>query len=349
MNTRLFIPALLFFVGSVAFTIRPEPPVAVPEKLSEYGFFVDNPAGQRPAAGVMPYRLNTPLFSDYAEKLRFVRFPAGQSVAYNPDEVLDFPVGTTLIKTFYFPNDFRDSTKGRRLLETRLLIHETSGWKALEYVWNAEQTDAMLEVAGEQTEVAYLDREGKLQRQTYVMPNLNQCKGCHNRSERLMPIGPSARQLNGEQAYADGPANQLTYWQQRGLLTGLPDLATVPKAPVWSNPATGSLDARTRAWLDINCAHCHRPDGPAATSGLNLRYNETHPTALGILKTPVAAGRGSGGRPFDIVPGKPDESILLYRIESTDPGVMMPEVSRRVVHRESVALVREWIRDMKSP
>lgn len=353
MTARIYkmklLLALIVFFCSVAFTLRPDGAgTAAPEKLSEWDFFAGSIAGQEPIEGVVPYRLNTPLFSDYAEKLRFVRLPAGQTVPYNPDEVLAFPVGTVLIKTFYFPNDFRDPAKGRRLLETRLLVHEASGWKALEYVWNAEQTDALLEVAGEQTEVAYIDNDGKAHRQPYVMPNLNQCKGCHNRSEKLMPIGPSARQLNGELAYADGNANQLSYWQQHGLLTGLPDLATVPKAPVWNNPATGSIDARARAWLDINCAHCHRPDGPAATSGLNLRYSETNPTAWGVLKTPVAAGRGSGGRQYDIVPGKPDESILLYRMESTDPGVMMPEVARKVNHREGVALVREWIWEMKS-
>ncbi|QJW92003.1 hypothetical protein HNV11_22775 [Spirosoma taeanense] len=345
---KLFLAFALFLI-SIAFTIRPVGTgAAAPEKLSDWGIFAGNIAGQRPAEGVIPYRLNTPLFSDYAEKLRFLKLPAGQSVPYNPDDVLAFPTGTVLIKTFYFPNDFRDPAKGRRLLETRLLVHEPAGWKALEYVWNTEQTDALLEVAGEQTEVTYVDLAGKTHRQPYVMPNLNQCKGCHNRNERLLPIGPSARQLNGEQTYADGPANQLAYWQLHGLLTGLPELAAVAKTPVWNDPATGSLDARARAWLDINCAHCHRPDGPAATSGLNLRYNEENPTVWGVLKTPVAAGRGSGGRQYDIVPGKPDESILVYRIESNDPGIMMPEVARKVTHQEGVALVREWIRSLKS-
>ncbi len=343
------LAALVLFLLSVAFTLRTDRvSTAAPEQLSEWKFFAGNPADQKPADGILPYQLNTPLFSDYAEKLRFVKLPAGQPVPYNPDDVLAFPVGTVLIKTFYFPHDFRDTAKGRRLLETRVLVHEASGWKALEYVWNTEQTDAVLEVAGEQTDVVYLDREGNTQRQSYVMPNLNQCKGCHNRNEKLLPIGPSIRQLNGELAYANGPENQLTYWQKHGLLTGLPALDDLPKAPVWNDAATGTLDARARAWLDINCAHCHRPNGPASTSGLNLRYNETNPTAWGILKTPVAAGRGSGGRQYDITPGKPDESILVYRLESTDPGIMMPEVSRKVTHREGVALVRDWIRSLKS-
>ncbi len=320
--------------------------VAPKMNLSEYGFFAGKLADQQPVNGVIPYTLNTPLFSDYAEKLRFVKLPEGATVSYNPKEVLDFPVGTTIIKTFYFPHDFRNPAKGRRMIETRLLVHEESGWKALEYVWNDEQTDAILEVAGEEKEVTYVDTEGKKRKQLYVMPNLNQCKGCHNRNEVMTPIGPSARQLNGELNYIDGIDNQLIRWKKLGVLTGLPALADCPKAPVWNKPETGSLDARARTWLDINCAHCHRSGGPASTSGLLLGIHETDPTAWGIHKTPVAAGRGSGDRKYSIEPGKPDESILLYRMESTDPGVMMPELGRKVTHREGVALVREWIKAM---
>ncbi|MBN8824866.1 MULTISPECIES: SO2930 family diheme c-type cytochrome [unclassified Spirosoma] len=322
--------------------------VPIPEKLSDYGFFKGNLANQQPADGVVQYALNTPLFSDYAEKLRFVKLPAGQSVAYNDTAVLDFPVGTTLIKTFYYPNDFRNPAKGRRLIETRLLIHQSEGWKALDYVWNDDQTDALLEVAGDTKTVSYIDANGQSQQHPFVIPNLNQCKGCHNRAEVMTPIGPSVRQLNGDLAYgATRPENQLRHWQRAGMLTGLPALEKCPKAPVWNKPETGSLNDRARAWLDINCAHCHNPKGPAMTSGLNLNYSEKDPTALGIQKTPVAAGRGSGGRTYDIVPGKPDESILIYRLESTDPGEMMPELGRKTVHRESLVLLREWIKAMK--
>ena len=321
--------------------------VAVPEKLSEYGFFRGKLAAQQPADGVVPYSLNTPLFSDYAEKLRFVKLPAGQSVAYNDTAVLNFPAGTTLIKTFYFPNDFRDPAKGRRLMETRLLVHQPEGWKAFDYVWNDEQTDALLEVAGDTKTVQYVDAAGQNKQHAYTIPNLNQCKGCHNRNEVMTPIGPSVRQLNGVLTYATSTENQLAHWQKAGLLTGLPALEKCSKAPVWNKPETGSLNDRARAWLDINCAHCHNPNGPAMTSGLDLRASATDPTALGVLKTPVAAGRGSGGHAYDIVPGKPDESILFYRLHSTDPGEMMPELGRKTVHTESLELVRAWIKAMK--
>jgi uncharacterized repeat protein (TIGR03806 family) len=321
--------------------------VAVPEKLSDYGFFKGTLARQEPANGVVPYALNTPLFSDYAEKLRFVKLPAGQTVAFNDSTVLDFPIGTTLIKTFYYPTDFRDPAKGRRLMETRLLVHQASGWKAFDYVWNDEQTDAFLEVAGDTKTVSYVDASGQNRQHAYTIPNLNQCKGCHNSREVLKPIGPSIRQLNGNLTYTDGTENQLTHWQRTGMLTELPTLTNCPKAPVWNKPETGSLNDRARAWLDINCAHCHNPAGPAMTSGLDLRVSQTNPTALGILKTPVAAGRGSGGHTFDIVPGKPDESILTYRLTSTDPGDRMPEIGRQTVHAESLELIRVWIQTMK--
>ena len=96
-------------------------------------------------------------------------------------------------------------------------------------------------------------------------------------------------------------------------------------------------------------AHCHNPEGPARNSGLDLTAAQRNPTALGLFKPPVAAGRGSGGREFDIVPGQPDKSILVYRIASTDAGIMMPELGKRLVHEEGLALVRQWIAAMKAP
>lgn len=338
--------SLLLLCLSTGFVSRPAAP-APRMHLSEYGFFTGDIAQQIPAPGVMPYQLNTPLFTDYAEKLRFVRLPEGATVPYNAREVLDFPVGTVIIKTFYYPLDARKPEKGRRLMETRLLIHEAEGWKALPYHWNEAQTDAYLEVAGDITPVRWIDAAGKKQKVDYVMPNLNQCKGCHSLDGQMTPIGPSARQLNGDFAYATGPANQLAHWAAAGLLTGLPEaLETVPRLAVWDDPATGDLDARARAWLDINCAHCHRAEGPAKTSGLFLDIHQTDPSVLGVNKPPVAAGRGSGGLQFDIVPGQPEASILYYRMASTDPGVMMPELGRQLVQAEALTLIHDWIAAM---
>lgn len=315
--------------------------------LSAYGFFEGPMAQLKPAKGVIPYDLNTPLFSDYAHKARFVKLPEGTTAKYNPKNVFDFPDGTYLIKVFYYPLDFRKPEKGRRILETRLLIRETDGWKNLPYIWNEAQTEAYLEVAGGRIDVSWKDLSGKKQKLEYVVPNMNQCKGCHLNGDQITPIGPSARQLNGEYEYATGTENQLAYWSKSGMLSGLPSINEIPRLAVWDQAQTGSLEERARAYLDINCGHCHQPQGPANTSGLFLNIHEKDPAKWGIMKAPVAAGRGSGGRQFSIVPGKSETSILPYRMESDDPGVQMPELGKKMIHTEGVALIKAWINQMQ--
>lgn len=318
------------------------------EKLSEYGFFKGALADLSPVDGILPYDLNTPLFSDYAYKARFVKVPQGQKAVYNPSNEFQFPVGTVLIKNFFYPNDFRDISKGRKIIETRLLIHEEAGWKALPYIWNDEQTEAILEVAGGRKDISWIHSDGTTKTLSYSVPNVNQCKGCHVRNSRFSPIGPSARELNRDFEYADGKMNELVKWREAGILEGLPEnLSECPRVPDWNNPNDGTTEQRARAYLDINCAHCHSPTGPANTSSLLLDIHETNPMHLGVYKSPVSAGRGSGSFLYSAVPGKPEESILVYRMRSTDPGVMMPELGRKLVHEEGVKVVEDWIRGMK--
>lgn len=314
------------------------------EKLSDYGFFQEPIRQLTPTDSVVPYALNSPLFTDYAFKKRFVKLPKGQKIDFHATETLDFPKGTILIKNFYYPSDFSSPEKNWRILETRLLISEGSGWKALTYIWNDEQTEAFLDVAGKTIPVTWVHTDGEKRSIQYSIPNMNQCKNCHMRGGNVSPIGPTARQLNrpGESS----ELNQLVHWQKLGLLSGLPELANVEKLASYED-VTATLDNRARAWLEVNCAHCHRPDGPAKTSGLHLLASVTNPMELGIGKAPVAAGKGSGGLLYDIVPGHPEQSILQFRIRSTDPGIMMPELGRSVVHEEGVALIHEWISAMK--
>ncbi|MGE0588392.1 MAG: SO2930 family diheme c-type cytochrome [Cyclobacteriaceae bacterium] len=314
------------------------------QKLSDYGFFVGNLKDLNPAERVTEYELNSPLFSDYAFKKRFVFIPEGSQITYNSDDVFDFPNGTVLIKNFYYPSDFRKPTDDIRVIETRLLIKEGDAWKALPYIWNDEQTEAFLEVAGKNLRVSWTHEGGSSQQVLYSVPNMNQCSGCHLRGDKIMPIGPTARQLNGPIRSED--ENQLVQWSSNGLLQGLPEMTRVPRLVAY-NSDEAPVNLRARAWLEVNCAHCHRPDGPAKTSGLHLLASVTNRAELGIGKAPVAAGRGSGGLLFDIVPGDPEASILYYRIQSSDPGVMMPELGMKLVHKEGVELVRQWIVQLK--
>jgi uncharacterized repeat protein (TIGR03806 family) len=315
------------------------------DKLSEYSFFKGRLSDLNPSSDVIPYDLNTPLFSNYAEKLRFIQLPKGTQANYNDSIAFEFPEGTILIKNFYYLNDFRKPEKGRKIMETRLLVNTSKGWEAFPYIWNDEQTEGFYDVSGDTKAISYIDEKGKRITTSYVIPNKNQCKGCHIRADRMMPIGPTARNLNRDYTYADKKENQLLHWSSLGLITDIHQ-SSIPKIPVWNDPKTGSLNDRARAYLDVNCGHCHSRVGPANTSGLFLDLYEKDASHFGVLKSPVAAGRGSGDLPFDIVPGNPGKSILIFRMKTIDPGIAMPEIGREQIHKEGVELMEEWIRNL---
>ena len=311
-------------------------------KLSDYGFFKEPMAEQIPVDNIFPYRISTELFKDYAFKSRFIVLPEGEKISYISSEEFDFPVGTIFIKTFYYPADFRIPEKNRQIIETRLLVHTPKGWTGYPYVWNIEQTDAILEIAGDRQKVSWIDKQGKSQNVNYLVPNFNMCKGCHVIDKTFQPIGPKPRLLNCDNYYDGAHKNQLDKMLELEMVTGMPSVETIPATAEWGSEHY-SLNDRARAYLDVNCAHCHNSKGPANTSGLFLEYNEKDLKKLGVFKPPIAAGRGSGNLDFNIVPGKPDESIFIFRMESTDPGILMPESGRKMVHKEGVALIRDWI------
>jgi uncharacterized repeat protein (TIGR03806 family) len=311
-----------------------------PKNLSEWNFYSGEMKSLEPVQGILPYDLNTPLFSDYAYKARFIRLPEGQSITYHSSESLNFPKGTVLIKNFYYPDDFRNEIGSRRILETRLLVHEENGWFPMVYVWNEQQTEAERVVTGKEIPVEWKDINGKLQRINYSVPSQPQCRSCHELSAGTTPIGTTTRQLN--------KGNQLSGWIRTGLVKEVPTQDELPQLPIWDDPSTGTLESRARAWLEINCAHCHRREGPAKNSGLYLLTSETDRYRLGVNKPPIAAGKASAGLKYSIVPGQPDKSIMLHRIQSLEPGEMMPELGRKLPHEEGISLVREWIASMKS-
>tara|TARA_Y100000590_G_scaffold431448_1_gene546244 strand:- start:2357 stop:3403 length:1047 start_codon:yes stop_codon:yes gene_type:complete len=314
-----------------------------PEKLSEFNFFTDQ-KNQIPSKDVHPYELITSLFSDYSYKSRFLYVPQGKKALYQQDWVFDFPVGSALIKTFYFPIDERNLALGSKLLETRVLLHKETGWEAVSYAWNNEQTEAYLKIAGKTINTSWINHDGQNREVRYRVPNKNQCKECHSTNEVISPIGPKARNLDKDFIYFDETKNQLTYLYEKGVINSIPK--GFKKVSDWEDEAE-SLEGRARAYLAINCGHCHMPSGVANSTGLYLNLSETRSINLGINKSPVATGRGSGNLKYSIVPGKSEKSILLFRMISTDPGVMMPESGRSLVHKEAVLLIEEWINSMK--
>jgi uncharacterized repeat protein (TIGR03806 family) len=328
----------------------PDPPGEMPyETLSEYGFFVGEMAAHDPAPGVVLYEVAASLWADHAEKKRFFVLPEGGSAEWTEGEDWRLPLGTIIIKAFSFPADLREPAGPGRAIETRLLILEDEGWTGHTYVWNDEQTEAHLEVAGVDVEVSYVDLAGEAQQQTYLVPNNNQCEGCHARDDENHLLGVMTQQLNRRVTRDGSDVEQLTWLADQGLFGAAATSHPSPEAlPRFADPfGDEPLDARARAYLAANCAHCHRPGGGGGDSGLVLLASEQDLSKFGVCKTPAAAGAGTGGRTHDIVPGHPEESIMTFRMQSTDPEIKMPELPNLLPDDRGVELITEWIAAME--
>jgi uncharacterized repeat protein (TIGR03806 family) len=315
-----------------------------PEKLSGYCVLENQNGRIVPLPDAVPYDLNTPLFSDYALKTRIVWVPPGTPIQYDPAAALDMPVGSIVTKTFAFAKDYRQPTADVHVVETRVLLRRQAGWVLLPYVWNDAQDDATLASAAETRPIAFIDAQGTPRTAHYFLPAERDCHSCHDSGEGVPQlIGPSARQLNRDFVYANGTENQLAHWARLGILAGAPDPRDAPRLATWNDPVTGTVAARARAYLEANCAHCHNPAGLSAKTGLFLRADEADPAHFGACRVTGADATASGGFRYDAAPGDPDHSVIPFRLASTDPHVMMPQIGRSVVHTEGLALVREWI------
>ncbi|QYJ80565.1 SO2930 family diheme c-type cytochrome [Shewanella acanthi] len=349
-------------------------------RLSQYHLFTDpsNPttAPQAPGFG---YQLASQLFTNYSTKYRFIFLPQGTAMHYQPQQAFDFPEGAVLVKTFALPLDTALTstaigasfdTANETLIETRLLIKRAQGWTSLTYQWplstnkeasngeslNKEASgDATLLTAGA-TVTHTLTNQGQTQTFEYNIPSRAECKVCHQYnqgdSSLIIPIGLKAYLLNRdipvEGSVESVSTNQLSLWRDRGQLLGLPDLSTVGKTyPI--NDASADLTARAKGYLDVNCAHCHNPNGYASISGLRLGFYVDHTTyPYGICKQPPGWDGGPRGLNYDIVPGNADHSILLYRQTLSEPKDRMPPIGRALEHQEGVELIGLWI-DSLSP
>ncbi len=360
----LLVPLLLTACGAepTAVAFHEDNPAA----LSAWNLVTVSDGALTPGEGVLPYELNTPLFSDYALKFRTIWMPEDAAADYRQGSVFDFPVGTVITKTFYYPQGPDGAASvakppddegpanaipldGYHLIETRLLIRDPEGWRALPYVWNAEQSEATLQRGGAVKRLT-MRGEGGDKAFAYLVPDANQCAGCHasdNTTREIRPIGPKPRNLNRNYEYADGAANQLDRLHEAGYLIGAPAPEAAPVLPDWEDEAQ-PVSLRARAYLDVNCAHCHNPAGPADTSGLHLNYAAPKDAHLGLCKPPIAAGRGAGGRKYGLVPTQPHQSILLFRMQSDELDIMMPELGRALVHEKGAALISDWIAEMSA-
>lgn len=326
-------------------------------ELAGYNLFADALDPRAGANDGIGYELTSALFTDYASKYRHIFVPDGLQAAYNSQNVLDFPVGTIISKTFTMPNDFLNESAGEVIIETRLLIHRRDGWATLPYIWREDGSGADLTVAGGRRSLEWVHSDGSTRSTEYVIPDANSCKTCHGvtraetgsgvNSETVnLPIGPKARFLNRDRQYGDVTENQLAYMAQQGVLVGLPDdLASINTAPDWED-VSKPLESRAKAYLDINCAHCHSPGGFASNSGMFTEFWREVDVTYGVCKPPVAAGAGSGGLQYGLVPGNANASIAVFRMNSNESNVRMPEIGRSIIHDEAVDLMRTWMNSL---
>jgi len=304
---------------------------AFPTLLSQTGLFEDT-AALHPAPGLLPYDVNVELWSDGARKRRWLVLPEGGHIGFARDGAWSFPVGTVVVKHFELETAPGVFTR----LETRAMVHEQDGWAGYTYRWNEAQTDAELLDGSRSGTYEVTASDGSKRAHTHVFPSRPDCLRCHTPSYGEI-LGVRTRQLAGRTTDAGTPL--LADWSARGLFdAALPELATLPMHPALADDAAAPAD-RARAYLDVNCAICHHPGGPAPGS-MDLRVQTSLPTAALVDVAPEAAvGLPSERR---IAPGAPSQSAVLERMRRRDRHAMPPLATVRP-DDTAIAVLSAWI------
>ena len=253
MTKAVFICLTIFFVTIYGCekveNINPD----LPSELSKTGIFSGNLSDLNPTSEYVYYELASSLFTDYSEKQRLISVPLGKQLTKIDDGLPSFPEGTAIVKTFYYWIDGRTPSRGKKIIETRVLLLENGSWKVAVYKWNAEQTEGYLLTSGNDEAVNWIDENGKGMVTSYHIPSTKECITCHQSNDKFLPIGPKLYNLNKQV----GASNQLEYFQQIGLINTF-DVSTVDSLPNYEDVSLSKLE-RGRAYMEINCAHCHSP------------------------------------------------------------------------------------------
>lgn len=316
----------------IARLVRAAPPVgeAFPTRLSATGCFADT-ASHTVAAGVVPYQVNRPFWSDHADKLRFVAVPAGETIGFRAEGPFEVPVGTVLVKTFVMAQ----ADGSERRIETRLFTRQGDGWRGFVYRWNAEQSDAEL-LDGALFEVV----DGVNGPQTWNYPGPIECNLCHLPAAGGA-LGWSTRQLAGRFEYGGVGYDQLDALAAIGVLQGLPADGARPAHPRPGDEVPVAVEARTL--LDVNCAPCHRP------GGVNARIDLRVTASLAESELCERAEKGDLGivDAHIVAAGDPAASVLVRRMTRRDTAGM-PPIGSVVVDAASVDVVSRWIESLES-
>jgi len=329
-------------IGGRIYTLKrggPPPPArTLPALLSQTGAYADL-ATRQPAAALIPYTVNSPLWSDGAVKSRWMALPSDTKIHFAAKGEWTFPAGTVFVKDFQLPVD-DTNPKILRRLETRLLVCDTNGGVyGASYKWRADDSDADLVNAGTNEDITITTATGTRQQRWYY-PGRQDCLTCHTAQSGGV-LGAKTRQLNGDFKYPNGvTANQLREWNHLGLFdTKLNEVGFLRYGRLVNITNTSApLALRVRSYLDANCAHCHRPGGAGAF--FDARF-DTPLKQQNLINGPVANLLGIAGAKV-IVPGETNKSILLHRVSILGEG-QMPPLARNTVDDRAVSVIAQWI------
>lgn len=338
-----------------------------PRLLSQTGIY-KSITENRIHSGLIPYRVNSPLWSDGAIKERFIGIPGNQTIEFQTAKSWDFPDGTVLVKTFSLPlagkqrkTDGQTSKPALTRIETRLMTRQSGEWHGYSYQWNADQTDAVLvEASGhDQTfEVASSDWKDGLTKQTWHYPSRSECMVCHSRASNFV-LGLSVQQTNLTFTDDEHTVSQLEQFKQLGLFhaAGSKDKnestvttpfkfpSAVEDLPKLTDPADTSqaLESRVRSYLHSNCANCHVKEG-GGNSKITLAINRPL-DKTGILDvTPSHDSFGITDAKL-IKPADPLASLLLQRMNRRGRG-QMPPLGTALIDKSAVRMITQWINQL---
>ena len=335
-----------------------------PLKLSETGLFTST-KDLKPAPGLIPYSVNAQLWSDGATKERYLALPGNSQIDFDSvvypygdkDEKHPrgwrFPEGTVAVKTFFLELETGNPSSKRRL-ETRLMHFEQRPgtdeygdgyWRGYTYEWNDEQTDAVLVDKAGRDRTFTIKEKGGERKQTWHFPSRAECIGCHTMPAKYL-LGVNTLQMNKDHDYGGGrTANQLRTLEHLGVFK-----APMPKRPE-NLPKLANyedrkqpIEARARAYLHSNCAHCHTKWGGGNADFELLATMDLKDTKT--LSEPVRHGKFDLKDPGLLVPGAPERSLMLNRMKRLD-APRMPRVASSVVDEEGARLIEEWIKQLR--
>ena len=308
----------------------PLTPEAMPARLGDTGCFDPNDL-RKPAAGLIPYDVKAPLWSDGAAKERYLALPDEAKISVAPDGDFDLPPGTVLVKTFVL---------GDIVVETRLFVrHTADAWAGYTYVWNENGTDA--ELLG--PDGIYRTVRG----QEWQFPSRQHCLDCHTNAAGFV-LGLEMAQLDRDFTYPNGrTANQLATWTAIELFEQIPSMDAMAPMP-FPDDALAPIDQRAHAYLHANCANCHRPFGVAEPNVIiDLRFTTSLEGARICNEPPRRTDLGIPDVKL-LAPGDPAKSMISFRMHSLVPSLRMPPIASSVLDTEGTALVDGWIRAISS-